>query len=374
MFYANTGSSLLLCATLLAVATVAQADGRTFYVANYGVDSPICGSRQKPCRSITQAMDNAVSGDTISVGAGRYGDVNGDGDLLDPGDERDIGLHCLVCVTKAVRIVSEKGIPATLIDATRTGMPYAVLVTGNGATFGVPGRGFRISGAPSTGLYVIANNVRIGGNVVQKSASDGFFIQGSTRLTDNIAVDNQGDGFAGRGSDLKLIRNTSVGNRGIGMVFIQTARLQMTLNDVDGNGQGVIIDGTEVTFTDNRVTNSTSLGIYVSAQLQFNSSVVNLREFSGNDVIGNRGPGVFIGRNINAVRLTRNNIFGNGTKPNVPAVETPPNCGLVNESRTDIVATNNFWGRASGPGADPADNVCDVGAATIFDPVAPVPF
>jgi hypothetical protein len=56
------------------------------------------------------------------------------------------------------------------------------------------------------------------------------------------------------------------------------------------------------------------------------------------------------------VTLTQNNIYGNDT--------TGANCGLANLTDAAIDASNNFWGAASGPGPNPADDICNFGAGT----------
>ena len=73
--------------------------------------------------------------------------------------------------------------------------------------------------------------------------------------------------------------------------------------------------------------------------------------------------------------ITGNNIFGNGTTAILSGGDHGPNCGLVNLSGGSLIAQSNFWGAASGPGPDPADEVCNLsGATTVVDPVAPKPF
>src|SRR5262249_19176887 len=85
------GLGLLLGAALVTGPVASAAAGATWSVANNGVDSPTCGtSRTNPCRSISQALANAGDGDTISVGAGRYGDLNGDGAFTLPGAEQPL--------------------------------------------------------------------------------------------------------------------------------------------------------------------------------------------------------------------------------------------------------------------------------------------
>jgi hypothetical protein len=43
-----------------------------------------------------------------------------------------------------------------------------------------------------------------------------------------------------------------------------------------------------------------------------------------------------------------------------------PDCGIDNTSGATITATGNYWGAATGPGADPADTTCG-------DPVTATP-
>ena len=83
--------SICLCTAVLSINVVffagqlQSARAATLLVANNGIDSSICGTPGNPCRSISQAISNAVPGDVISVGRGRYGDLNNDGDFSRPG-------------------------------------------------------------------------------------------------------------------------------------------------------------------------------------------------------------------------------------------------------------------------------------------------
>jgi hypothetical protein len=92
----------------------------TWHVANNGIDSPDCGKRKGPCRSISQAIHNAAAGDTVSVGPGIYGDVNHDEDYNDPGDEHLApNGECIVCVDKRLRLISTDGAQNTVIRRSR---------------------------------------------------------------------------------------------------------------------------------------------------------------------------------------------------------------------------------------------------------------
>jgi hypothetical protein len=84
--------------------------------------------------------------------------------------------------------------------------------------------------------------------------------------------------------------------------------------------------------------------------------------FTGNSAIGNReGVATF----TTNTTIERNNLYGN----------LAGNCGLRNASGGTVNAPHNFWGAASGPGADPADQVCNDGSsATNTGPHAPKKF
>jgi hypothetical protein len=77
--------------------------------------------------------------------------------------------------------------------------------------------------------------------------------------------------------------------------------------------------------------------------------------------------------------IKHNMIFGNvGERLFSPFTPTP-NCGVVNDSGATVDATRNYWGAASGPGDDPADNAgpgsgCDLNGVTVTEPFAKRPF
>jgi hypothetical protein len=86
----------------------------------------------------------------------------------------------------------------------------------------------------------------------------------------------------------------------------------------------------------------------------------------GNSVYGN-SYGIVVNASVDVPFtgiITRNNIVGNTA------------CGLENIEFPGLVATNNYWGAASGPGADPADTFCyhHAQASTIATPFATAPF
>src|SRR3954469_25736724 len=91
------------------LSSAAGAAGRSIYVATDGTDSASCGAQASACRSISQGLENATDGDTILVGAGRYGNISGSASYTGSGDEhpqsRDhyyFVTGCIICIDKAV--------------------------------------------------------------------------------------------------------------------------------------------------------------------------------------------------------------------------------------------------------------------------------
>src|SRR5262249_23241391 len=162
--------------------------------AMYGVDSPTCGTKAAPCRSLSQAIANASPGDTILAGPGFYGDLNGNHSYADPGDEVaeiGTGCDCIVNVNKAVTLKSRDGANVTVIRGPEAG---AVLhVSASGATIGGTQNGFTLRDAMHHGFRVEAeaNGVRVLGNVADSNGSNGFEIEGEDAVvTGNRAVLN----------------------------------------------------------------------------------------------------------------------------------------------------------------------------------------
>jgi hypothetical protein len=112
--FRNELVAALAAVGLLAAAGTAGAG--TLFVAASGTDGGACGAKTSPCRSISQAITNALAGDSIQVGPGFYGDLNNDGTLGGTGEERGgCSGTCMIEVSKAVRIYSSDGAGATVI-------------------------------------------------------------------------------------------------------------------------------------------------------------------------------------------------------------------------------------------------------------------
>jgi hypothetical protein len=366
---------LLHVAAVAAFAATGDAWADTKWVANYGLDGTGCGALATPCRSISQAMENAIAGDTIMVRAGRYGDLNRDQDFDDPGEEHpDATDICVVCIRKPLRILSESGPTTTLIDGAGGERPLfarVVLVAADNVLFGDDGKGFTLTG----GLY---------GLVVSSTRS-----LASVRIAENVAIDNPGTGFYAATGAVKFERNTAVRSitgfhaddhpRITLLTYLNNVATENIGSGFNLGGQRAIVSGNVAVrntgpgfvlhVPDVRVENNTAAHngdqgflILPSNPPSFEHAPTFVSSFRQNTLIGNGFDGLLVSNPVSFGALEHNNFIGNG-------VGVPPNdrCGIRNESLTRIDASRNYWGQATGPGPAPADPVggdCDAERST----------
>src|SRR5438034_982011 len=126
--------AFVLITTLLGI-SAAPVDAATLNVANNGIDSDTCGAVSAPCRSVSRAIVNAAAGDTIVVGPGRYGDLNGDGNFGGPGEEAGpAGCGCMIEVNKRLTLQSSDGAGVTILDAASLTEVHGISVRADGVT------------------------------------------------------------------------------------------------------------------------------------------------------------------------------------------------------------------------------------------------
>ena len=349
----NRSLARVFLAPLALIMLAASAHGATLNVANNGLDSSICGATASPCRSISQAIINAAAGDEIVVGPGRYGDLNGDSIIGSGGDEKGAsGCSCLIAVNKAVVIRSTHGAAATSIDARSVLVLQTVLITADGVEFGRPGQGFTVTytldntDPNPTGFTINSNDVSVRGNQVIGN------FQGR-----GIGINTACSSGAGR------IEDNQVMGWSIGIQPLCGTKT-VSRNAVSFNQYGILAF-TNSPVTDNVALGNSTSGIHMTGGSAsgniaagnsdgFSSSFVGL--VAGNAAIGNlTGIDAF----NDSGPATGNNIIGN-------------QCGLKKQGPASFNGTNNYWGAASGPGADPADNVC-LGTVGVT-PFATAPF
>jgi parallel beta-helix repeat protein len=322
---ARSLASLLMLAALncaAATSAAAQTGSTTVYVAGNGIDDVNCGSKALPCRSITMGMEQAPDHGTVVVGPGRYGDLDGDGQLSSPGEEYGgigAGCNCVVLIRRPMTVISSHGATVTVIDSSGMAEPLiAVLIDADNVRLGRREEGFLLKApADYTGAYILSSiNVTVAGNIATGGAN-GFFVDGGSNnvVQRNVAIGNT-VGFEVRGSN-QIIR----------------------LNHATENEVGFALYASNSRFSQNIASSNGDTGIVITETAA--TSVL-----TGNTVTGN----MFTGIRANfggAARITGNNIYGNLM------------CGIFNLSKTTIDARRNYWGAASGPGPNPADNVCN---------------
>jgi len=307
----------------------------TLTVSNTGVDSPTCGPTASPCRSITRAVLNSMPGDRVLVGPGVYSDdLDVDGVFGEAGEEPgsvNIGVAGLT-------IESTGGAAGTLIRR-RGGTPSnGIAISASDVKFGKASKGFTVvtlGNVNSTAIATAgASGVEVVGNVIAGPVNIGI---GST-TNDGLFKDNRIVCSSGAGSAFLLVLGT--GSR-------------IDRNTVQGCQSGFLVAGTGHVITRNlAIGNGVGFGLGDFAEL------------SRNAALGNTSSGVSLSSGATPGLIFANTFAGNGTA-------FGSNCGLTNSTGGAVTAAGNFWGAATGPGADPADQVCNsFSSTTITSPFA----
>jgi hypothetical protein len=312
-----------------------SAFGTTIRVENNGVDTSPCGTVTTPCRSISWAIFIGTAGDTILVGPGSYGDLDGNGGWS-PGEEhQNFECDCMVEVNKAVRILSTAGAASTVIFGSPD-VDTIVRITA-AVEFGRKSHGFTVTGVSTIGVAPV---IKYG--VDTSGAPAGTVVAG------NVAVSFNQSGFRTSAGQTLFADNRSQGS-GAGF-FIQGGTHTLRRNIATTNLTGFFITAPNAVLVQNAATANTD-GYVVNAtgtQLIGGSAIGN--KASGIDVIGGSPP-----------TIDRYNIYGNSSPS--------PNCGVILEYVATITVSNSYWGALTGPGPDPADQPCvlDDGSAIVVD-------
>jgi hypothetical protein len=360
-------------AIALAVAAGASAGAPTgapagrIHIANDGVDADGCGTRTAPCRTIGRGMSLAAAGDTILVGPGVYGDVNRDGDTGGDDEERPAAGSSLR-IAKPLKILSTHGAASTTIvgfdDIVTT-----LEIDSDGVTFGSPRQGFTIVVSHFDGLSVrIRTNVRIAGNIITGARRTGMSVStsGTAEVSDNEVHGNLGDGIAISNLSNEAgvtVRRNRVYSNGKGITVQVYGPNEISFNEVSNNAaDGILLSHTPVLVYRNIVTSNwrgiTVNGWSISHPPSAGPLIVR------NTVVGSRDVAVYFNGGPVLPELRSNNLYGNGLEQS----ELFDNCAFANYSGSPVNATGTYWGAVTGPGADPADQVCGP------NPVVTTPF
>lgn len=310
---------------LVVLGTAGAASANTLFVAQAGADGPACGAQDRPCRSISRAITNASDGDMIVVGPGFYGDIDGDGVLSATSGDEMPGAVGLIAVAKSLAIVSSAGADSTVIYHDSPTVPFGVDLEAAGVRFGAVGGGFTVRGNGancSAAIRGVGANSTIEGNVLTGCFRGADLSGAAVVLSQNEARGNVESGFVTRSAGAIVRGNRAISNGFTGFVT-EGDSWQMTGNaSISNSGDGATVDG-----------NGT---------------------FNGNAMIGNAKTGLgvngfLVAGHVN-LTITANSFYGNRALGG--------NCGIFNNTFTVLNAPGNFWGLATGPGADPADQLC----------------
>ena len=359
---ASRCSRATIFAALLSLVALAgtPATAATVYVGNDGSDAAGCGTIDGPCRTISQGVRVAAAGDRLVVRPGVYGDVDGDGEFVSPGDEPaqlDDGCRCLVAIDKSLTVVSEAGAGATVLRGAVDGM-FAVVIDAPNVTLGRKKHGFAMIGdLQHDGLGVRVNagapGARIEGNLFSR-LDQGLFVAGDgTRIVGNRIAEVFRQGIHAEGSGMTIAANVleQVGTPG---------ENSSALHVVGRGAAGHLIER-------NLVVGNLGIGIYVDDGAGNASTSPHV--VSDNLVVCNRAAGikVVLAARSGGARINGNSLYANDGESG--------NCGLMTLSAGPAIdATNNWWGSPAGPGADPSDDVCSVGTAPDTGAAAVTPF
>jgi hypothetical protein len=337
-------------AVVVLFAAAPNADAATRYVADTGSDGPSCGiSLATACRSISQAVELANPGDTILVGPGRYGDLNRNGVLGEPGEELGYltppaSCSCVLRIEKRVIIMSSGGAAVTMIDGRTVDVIQNVFLTTVGGEFGRPGKGFTVTGT----------KVRHGQGIVL-DAGEVWLVRGHQVIFTGFSNST--------GKGISTVNNVAIrieGNQVTGWYIGIEGRGAATVskNQVWGNGYGIVAAGGSVV---GNVVTANLGGMLVTGTAQVLSNAVY-----ANGPADDYGIGIRVDRPFSGA-VKRNNLVGN--------TFGGLDCGLWNAGVIGLDATNNYWGVPTGPGAPPADSVCNIdGGTTTTSPMATKPF
>jgi hypothetical protein len=383
------------------------------WVENFGVDSGTCGAGFfTPCRTITQAIQNANPLDVILVGPGIYGEFDGDGSFENPAEEPaeiGFGCNCVVKVDKRVTLLSRRGIGTAVIHygVGDNNARIVAILASNVTMIGfsvVGGEARRLSTYSSpTGIAINdgVNNVRLILNEVEDSGIFGFILgNGSGNILSSNRASGHSVNYEISGSNDILVSNFAnnayAGFDVLGDGNRLVSNRTFNIKSIAGSGDGFFIQGSHNLLSRNVAAASQP---YIWDGHGFhepfgsggsNTYVGNMAVANGvtgftletgpsllvsNAAIGNGGCG-FVSHGSNTIRAS--NIYANGLTDPAPAEGlTDPgyNCGLYVLSGTGTPnAIVNFWGASTGPGADPADVVSSAGGPATTTPFSTVPF
>lgn len=183
-------------AALLFGRGTASGAAAVLYVAPAGADRATCGAESAPCKTISQAVTNAATGDTIVVAAGTYAEQ--------------------VTIAKPLTLTGKQA----TIDATGHDNGILLMTNAAGSASGSTVSGFTVERAIGEGVLAMqVSNVTIANNAVVDNDTGA-----GTSQTKECAPQGPVPGDCGEGLHLMTVANSTVSG-----------------NTVEGNDGGILV-------------------------------------------------------------------------------------------------------------------------------------
>jgi parallel beta-helix repeat protein len=226
-----------------------------------------------------------------------------------------------------------------------------------GANAQIRGNQIGFSGSAGVSLGATSSAAVVRENRIFGPTSNGVQIDGSGHRVQRNMIQGTAFGISSVGAPagVHLVENVvsslSLGyslNVGSGWVLTRNAA-------IDCPAPGFYLSaGTAFTLTGNVAIGNASAGILLQG-----GSDHTLVDNTAIDTAGS-GGGILLSSVGTGVTISGGNLYGNSD-----------NCGLSNSSANPVTADGVYWGAATGPGLDPADNVCgNTAAVTVTDPAS----
>lgn len=217
--FRRTFFALLLFGVVLAAPAVSAT---TRYVATFGGNtSNDCADPNSPCATIQYALDQADSGDTVSVAGGTY--------------------HESILITKSLMLVGAG-----------SGAGGTTTIDGSGSDDSIFVGGIDLLSPP----IVTIQYVDVSGNL----AFNGITIdQAQVTVVDSTVSDNGREGVQVNDNGQATVSRCIVSGNADGGVIVEGGSARVEMSTVDANiGAGVVADGngTQATLTDSTVSNT----------------------------------------------------------------------------------------------------------------------
>jgi hypothetical protein len=184
---------------------------------------------------------------------------------------------------------------------------------------------------------------------------------GTIDISQSVAEDNDAGFVATTAATgrVSLTRNLAARNTDVGFSVAGTGSGRNLLDHDRAVSNGL---GFQLSGANHRIDFSTALA---NARGGFSIGGSN-NGLAHDSAINNRGPGFLVVGGASGITLRSTNTFGNVGAGTVGAA----GCGIVNASGRALNASGTFFGRSTGPGADPADGAgpgsgCDVGSGSV---------